>query len=214
MSRFIFLLTLCGVLLLSGCAKHKSYDYTAFRASKPASILVLPAENSTPDINAANSFISGVTKPLAEAGYYVFPVAVVDETFKHNGLTNAHDVRTVSLAKLRDIFNADAILYIDVSQYGSKYRVVDSMTEVAASAKLVDLRNGSILWQGTSFASDQNNNSNNSLLGIVVGAVVKHVANNITDESHKIALRAADLLFATNDQGGLLPGPRRHLSGG
>ena len=61
------------MLLLTGCATKKPYDYSAFRASKPASILVLPADNTSPDINAAHSLTSLVTRPLAEAGYYVFP---------------------------------------------------------------------------------------------------------------------------------------------
>ena len=59
-----------ATLILSGCAKQAPYDYTAFRASKPASILVLPAKNSSPDVNAAHSLVSVVTGPLAESGYY------------------------------------------------------------------------------------------------------------------------------------------------
>lgn len=39
------------------------------------------------------------TLPLAEAGYYVLPVAMVEETFQQNGLTNANDIRAVSLPK-------------------------------------------------------------------------------------------------------------------
>ncbi len=31
-----------ATLLLAGCAQRPSYDYTAFKESKPTSILVLP----------------------------------------------------------------------------------------------------------------------------------------------------------------------------
>ena len=65
-------------LLLSGCAPKKSYDYTAFRQSKPKSILVLLPKNESPDVKAGYGVLSQVTLPLAEAGYYVFPVAVVE----------------------------------------------------------------------------------------------------------------------------------------
>lgn len=128
MKKIVVISAVLAVLALTGCAKKTPYDYTAFRASKPASILVLPAENRTTDINAAHSFASLVTQPLAESGYYVFPVAVVEETFNQNGLTNATDIRGVSAAKLRSIFNADAALYIDITSYGTKYIVVDSVT--------------------------------------------------------------------------------------
>lgn len=209
MKQMLSLLAVCGALLMSGCAKQQPHDYSAFRAHKPASILVLPAENSTPDVNAAHSVVSGVTAPLAEAGYYVFPVAVVEETFKQNGLTNAQDIRNVNPAKLREIFNADAALYIDVTDYGASYRVVDSVTKVAAKAKLVDLRSGTVLWEGAGYASDENNNNNGGgVVGILVGAVVKQIASNVQDRSHDIALKTAEVMLATNENGGLLTGPR------
>lgn len=76
--------TLALALLATGCStgNKKSTDYSAFRESKPRSILVLPPKNQSPDVNASNSLLSVVTMPLAESGYYVFPVAVVSETFK------------------------------------------------------------------------------------------------------------------------------------
>ena len=67
------------ILLLTGCVpSQQNIDYTAFRASKPRSILVLPPLNNSPDVRATYSYLSTVTQPLAEAGYYVFPVALVD----------------------------------------------------------------------------------------------------------------------------------------
>lgn len=73
-------LLLC-LAILGGCAAPKGYDYTAFLESKPASILVLPPVNQSPDVKASYSLYSQVTLPLSEAGYYVMPVGVVDETF-------------------------------------------------------------------------------------------------------------------------------------
>jgi len=72
------------VLLSAGCATPAPHDYTAYKQSRPASILVLPPVNQTTDIKASIGMLSQMTEPLAEAGYYVFPVAVVSETFKHN----------------------------------------------------------------------------------------------------------------------------------
>ena len=133
-----------GVLLvclaiLGGCAAPKGYDYTAFLESKPASILVLPPVNQSPDVKASYSLYSQVTLPLSEAGYYVMPVGVVDETFKQNGLMNAEEVRQASPQKLREIFGADSVLYLDVTEYGSSYKIISSEVAVTASAKLVDV---------------------------------------------------------------------------
>ncbi|CCP06326.1 putative lipoprotein [Erwinia amylovora MR1] len=203
-----------SVLVLSGCADKKApYDYSAFRASKPASIVVLPAKNSSPDVNAAHSLVSVVTTPLAESGYYVFPVAVVEKTFEQNGLSSASDAQAVSSAKLHEIFNADAALYVDVHEYGTKYRLIDSVTQVGATARLVDLRSGKQIWSGAGFASDADNNNNNSgIMAMLVTAAIKQISNNITDKSHDIAVIAAtSMLTADGRNGSLLPGPRASL---
>lgn len=211
------LIAACGLLaalLLTGCAQPKKpYDYSAFRASQPASILVLPADNRAPDINASHSFTSLVTQPLAEAGYYVFPVAVVEETFQQNGLTNGHEIQAVSAKRLHDIFNADSALYISITDYGSSYHVIDSVTTVSATARLVDLRSGKELWQGTATANDAENdsNSNNSIIGILVSAAVKQISSNVSDKAHTIAGVTSARLLAQNEQGGLLKGPRYKL---
>ncbi|MFP3711841.1 DUF799 family lipoprotein, partial [Paraburkholderia sp. SIMBA_009] len=70
-----------------------------------------------------------------------------------NGLTNAAEIQGTSPAKLREIFGADAALYTKITKYGSVYQVLDSTTVVAASAKLVDLRTGDVLWQGAGRAT-------------------------------------------------------------
>src|SRR5574343_422880 len=163
-------------LLLGGCATQKPYDYSVFREARPASILVLPPLNSSPDINATYSMLSQTTAPLAESGYYVFPVTLVDETFKQNGLTSPADIHEVSIAKLREIFGADAALYINVKQYGTSYVVIASETRVTAEAKLIDLRSGKTLWSGSATASSAEGDSNNGgLIGMLVKAAVRQI---------------------------------------
>ena len=130
------LLGLLAVSLLVGCAAPRSVDYSAYKQARPKSILVLPPLNESPDIKATYSMLSQVTFPLAEAGYYVMPIAVVDETFRHNGLTNPADIHGLAPAKLNEIFGADAGLYITVKEYGTSYMLISSATVVTASATL------------------------------------------------------------------------------
>jgi hypothetical protein len=202
---------LSTVALLAACAQPvKHADYTAFKSSRPRSILVLPPTNETADVGATNSVLSEMTMPLAEAGYYVMPVAVMDETFKQNGLTAAADIQATSPAKLREIFGADAALYSKVTQYGTVYRVLDSATIVTASAKLVDLKTGDVLWQGRASASSNegNNSSGGGLIGMLVMAAIKQVANSLTDRSNDIAGVTSYRLLHAGPPNGLLYGPR------
>jgi hypothetical protein len=203
---------LFSLLLLTACATpQQNYDYTALRQSRPRSILVLPPLNNSPDMRATYSFLSTVTQPLAESGYYVFPVALVDQTFKENGLVNPGEMHQAPLAKLREIFGADATLYITVTEYGPTYRVLSSEVRVAANAKLIDTRNGQLLWQGAATASDSGGgNANGGLAGVLINALVRQVASNIGDQGRPIALQTSNILLQAKPNG-LLHGPRSPL---
>ncbi|WP_341317443.1 DUF799 domain-containing protein [Paraburkholderia sp. IMGN_8] len=197
--------------LLAACTTPvQRADYTAFKKSQPRSILVLPPLNETSDVKATSGMLAQMTKPIAEAGYYVLPVAVMDETFKQNGLTTPADIQQVSTAKLRSIFGADAALYSKVTQYGSVYTVVDSNTVVTASAKLIDLTTGDVLWQGSGSASGKelgNYSVNAGLIGALVQAAVKQVAHNLSDDSFAVAGLTSQRLLSAGPPNGLLYGP-------
>ena len=203
---------LAAFLLLGGCAttSRPAYDYSAFHAARPASILVLPPVNQSPDVKASPSMLAHATVPLAEAGYYVFPVTLVDETFRHNGLTTPNDIHDVAPAKLREIFGADAALYITVKQYGTSYVVVSSETRVTAEARLVDLRSGQQLWSGKATASsaEGDNNSGGGLIGLLVKAAIRQIVETVSDQGHVIAGITSARLLSPYANGGILRGPR------
>ena len=196
--------------ILGGCVTRQPYDYSAFREARPASILVLPPINNSPDVNATHSVMSQATLPLAESGYYVFPVTMVDETFKHNGLTSPNDIHDVPIKKLRDIFGADAALYIIVKEYGTKYVVISSETRVTADAKLIDLRTGKTLWAGSATASsaEGDNNSGGGLVGVLVKAAMKQIIETVSEQGHIIAGRTNARLLSAAQPNSILYGPR------
>ena len=136
-----------SALVLAGCANHrpKGYDYSALKQSDPRSILVVMPTSDSTDIRAESSVLAQATVPLAERGYYVFSVALVDEIFRQNGLTNGHDIQKAPIRKLREIFGADAVMYLHVEEYGASYQVVSSVTTVTVKGKLVDLKNSRTL---------------------------------------------------------------------
>ena len=196
--------------LLGGCVTQTPYDYTAFKQSKPRSILVMPPVNSSPDVQAGYSMLSHVTLPLSEAGYYVLPVAVVDETFKQNGVMSADEAQAIPTAKLHEIFGADAALYLEITEYGVSYQLIASEVAVTAKAKLVDLRDGRLLWDGSARASSAENQNNNGggLIGLLVAAAVEQIMNSLTDRSHQIAGITSARLLTAGMPNGLLRGPR------
>jgi hypothetical protein len=210
LSRVKLMAALALTALLGACATPPQYDYSAFRNSRPTSILVLPPLNSSPDVKATYSMLSQTTIPLAESGYYVFPVTLVDETFRQNGMTSPDEIHQLPTSKLREIFGADAAVYINVKQYGTSYMVIASETRVTAEGKLVDLKTGQTLWSGAATASSNEGNNSNSggLIGMLVQAVVEQIANTLTDRGHPIAGMTSHRLLAAGRPNGILYGPR------
>jgi hypothetical protein len=205
-------LSMAALFFLGGCATQQAhvYDYSAFKEARPRSILVLPPVNDAPDVTASYSFLSVTTAPLAESGYYVFPVTLVDETFKQNGLTSPNDIQEVPITKLRQIFGADAALYIRISNYGTSYKVIASETRVTADAKLIDLRSGATLWNGKATASSAEGDNHNSggIVGLLVKAVVKQITETLSDHGHTIATLTSNRLLSAGMPNGILVGPR------
>ena len=209
-------LALVGVAVLTGCATPPPpYDYTAFRQAKPATILVMPPVNQSPDVKASNSVWAQTAIPLAESGYYVVPVTVVAETFRENGMVNPEEAAQASPEKLRSFFGADAALYLAVKQYGTSYKVIGSDSRVTVEGKLVDLRTGQQLWDGSATAStaEQQQSSGGGLVGLLVKALVTQILESSTNASHPMAALANQRLLAAGRHAGMLFGPRSPLYG-
>lgn len=200
---------LTATFVFAGCATKPAHvDYAAFRQYQPKSILVLPPLNNTSDLRATYSIMSSTTLPLAEAGYYVFPVALVDQTFKENGLQNPGEMHQASPKKLNEIFGADAALYITITNYGAASALVGGNIVVTAQASLVDTRTGTTLWEGQASASDAEGKQNqNGLLGLLVQGIINQVANSVSDPGYRIGRMMNQRLLSAQTPG-LLPGPR------
>lgn len=197
------------VLILCACAAPKSFDYSAFKASRPKSILILPPLNDSPEVSATSGVMATAALPLAEAGYYVFPVSLVDETFKQNGMTTAAEIQGLASSKLKEIFGADAAVYLRVKDYGTKYLVLSSDTRVTVEGKIVDLQTGQLLWSGSATASStEGQSSSGGLVGLLVQAVVLQIVGTATDATFNYAGIANVRLLGAPIKNGILYGPR------
>jgi hypothetical protein len=189
-----------ALLVLAGCTTVKPYDYTNFRAHPPRSILVLPPLNESTAVEGTYGYLSTVTQPIAERGYYVFPVEVVDQYLKQNGMPTAGEMHQVPLNKVVDIIGADAVLFVTLKQYGSKYVVLNSVTTVQVEAKLVDTHSGILLWEGTGLAEQRGAGSGNLLADLIAAAVTQAI-NSKTDRAHQVSRLANAQLFYPKDTG-------------
>jgi hypothetical protein len=192
--------TALALLGLAGCKTVKPYDYTNFRAHPPRSILVLPPINETTNVEGTYGYLSTVTAPVAERGYYVFPVEVVDQFLKENGMPTAGEMHQAPLNKVAEITGADAVLFVTLNQYGSEYRLINSTTVVKAHATLVDTRTGLLLWEGRGEAEQASSGSGNLLANLIAAAIVQAI-NSKTDPAHNVSRQANANLFNTKKAG-------------
>lgn len=197
---------LAVVAFLSGCATPTSYDYSNLKASKPRSIVIIPPLNNSIEVDAPYIYLSTLTRPLAEKGYYVFPVSVIDAFLKENGLPTPAEMNSIPLDKIAEHIGADAVLYISIEQWGQKFQLTSSVNTIQSKLKLVDTKTGTTLWHSTAFAQQASNDGGGGLIGALIGAIVTQIMSSSFDNSPQIA-RQANYFAINNNNSGLLNGP-------
>lgn len=203
---------ICFVLIavvITGCAATSKYDKAAFYELRPRSILVLPPTNNSIEVNAPYTFLSTISEPLAEKGYYVFPVAVIDQLLKENGLPTPDEMHMIPLDKIRQHIGADAVLYVNISDWGQKFQIISSQTVVRAHMRLVDTRTATQLWEAdVSATQDSTSPNQGGFLAAVANAVADQIIGSLTDHTPGIA-RNANRNAIYNHSQGLPDGPYR-----
>jgi hypothetical protein len=135
------------LLILSGCkTAPPRADFTQLRTENPHSILVVPAINKSVDVNAPDYFLATISEPLAERGYYVFPVNMVRSVMADDGLNDANLVRSGDPKRLGELFGADAIMYISIDKWDAKYVVLSTTVTVELDYTLKSSHTGAQLW--------------------------------------------------------------------
>ncbi len=140
------LLLVMATCLLTGCvASSKNLD--AFYAHRPRSIVVVPVVNESPEVTASSVFITSITRPLAERGYYVFPVYLTDLILRDFGLVEAGHIHQLPPNRFFELFGADAVLFVTIKDWSSKYLVLVSSVVVEMEYTLKDTKTGLVLWE-------------------------------------------------------------------
>ena len=141
------LFLLGSVLMLTACVgAPKRYDYAQFRTEAPRSILVVPVINKSVDVNAPDYFLATIATPLAERGYYVFPVNMVKSVLSDDGLSDANLVHSGDPRRLGELFGADAVMYISIERWDAKYVVLSTTVTVELNYTIKSAHTGEVLW--------------------------------------------------------------------
>ncbi|SDE88537.1 hypothetical protein SAMN05428966_11189 [Massilia sp. PDC64] len=160
-------------VLLTGCAtQHVKPDLSAFNAAKPRSILVVPAANKSLDVDAPNYLLTTLTVPLAEKGYYVFPVHTAKTVLEQEGFFDGDQVQKQPPEMLAQLFGADAVLFVTINRWDAQYAVLSTMVTVDFDYRLV-YKDGTEIWKANKKMqySPQQQNTGNPLANLIAAAV-------------------------------------------
>lgn len=173
MSRLVAGLVLVAVVSGSGCVTPpKHSDYTKFRSDNPHSILVVPATNKSVEVNAPDYLLATISIPLAERGFYVFPVNLVRGVLADDGLSDANLVHAGDPHRLGELFGADAVMYISIERWDAKYIVLATTVTVDLMYSLKSTRTGEEIWSNhQAIVYQPQGNSGGGLAGLLVDAV-------------------------------------------
>jgi hypothetical protein len=166
-------LALAAALLLTGCATQQAKpDLSAFNAAKPRSILVVPAVNKSLDVDAPNYLLTTLTVPLAEKGYYVFPVHTAKTVLEQEGFYDGEQVQKQSPESLAQLFGADAVLFVTINRWDAQYVILATTVTVDFDYRLV-YKDGTELWKANKKMqySPQSQSTGNPLADLVASAV-------------------------------------------
>lgn len=162
------------VVVLTGCASAPAKkDLSAFNAVAPRSILVVPAINKSLDVDAPNYLLSTLTVPLAEKGFYVFPVNTAKFVLEQEGFYEGEQIHQQPPETLAKLFGADAVLYVTIKRWDAQYAIIAATVTVEFDYRMV-ARDGTEIWQANQRMqySPQNNNSGGSPLAMLISAAI------------------------------------------
>ena len=150
---------------------------------QPASILILPPMNESTAADAKDYYSTTIEEPLSFWGYYVFPYEVTTEILKMEGIYDAELLASTPLAKFREYFGADAVLFTTINKWDLAYLVLAATLTVSIDCELKSTKSDRILWKynGTVVVDLSGGNTGGGLAGLIVKAIITAAASAAAD---------------------------------
>jgi len=186
--------------LLMACettnSPHKNPYQDTFDEAGVRSILIVPAVNRSVNVYAPGTMLSTLPALLGDQGYYVFPVNTVKVVLENEGLYEAADIHKLPTEKLAAMFGANAVLYISVEEWDSRYVVFSATTGVTVHFRMV-ASNGNDIWHAekTIEKTSQNNTSTDSMLISLIGDALSAAMERAFPDYRPLALQASQEVF-------------------
>lgn len=184
------------MLTVSGCAGNtpmvtKGNEFPKMYQEPPKSLLVLPPMNFSSDAEAKDYYLTTIETPLAQMGYYVFPVEMVSDIMKQEGVYDTELLYNMPLDKFYEYFGADAVLFTRIVDWKVAYYVLNAFLTVTIESEIKSSKTSEQLWTYRGSVqvdlSGGNGGGGGGLLGLLVQAIetaIKTAAADYVEYAH------------------------------
>jgi hypothetical protein len=163
-------------------------QYAAMYKDMPVTILVMPPINNTSNVEAKDLLYTSISRPLAEAGYYVISPLLAMEVLKAESAYDAELFIDKPLTMFRDYFGADAVVFSQIDDWTKRGFGID--TKIRYIIKSTS--SGEVLFDRSCdlYLDLQFRSGSNSLLASLVDLAVSAIETAATE--HIVAARKAN----------------------
>jgi hypothetical protein len=184
--RLVLSILISVAVMVAGCAPKattKGEEFPLMYEETPLTILILPPINESTAADAKQYYATTVQEVLSYWGYYVFPYEVTSDILKMEGIYDAELIRNVPLAKFREYFGADAVLFTTIKKWDLSYMVLASNLTVSIDEELKSTKTDQTLWSynGTVVVDLSGGNTGGGLGGLIAKAVIAAASSALVD---------------------------------
>ncbi len=173
-------------ITFTGCAPAyatKASEFPRMYEEQPRSILILPPMNESTDAEAKDYYMTTIEMPFALAGYYTFPVEMVGDIMKQEGVYDTETLYNVPLGKFYEYFGADTVLLTYIKKWDLSYMVIASTLTVSIEAKLLSTKTSEELWKYTAtvVVDLSGGDTGGGIAGLIAKVVVAAINSSTAD---------------------------------
>ena len=139
MRKFVYIIL--TTLVLSSCGVSnltRSSLYPKMYEEKPVTLLVMPPINNTANVEAKDLLYTSISRPLAEAGYYVIPPSLAMDVLKQESAYDAEMFIDRPLRQFHDFFGADAVVFSIIDSWAKQGIGINTKIRYLIKSTLTD----------------------------------------------------------------------------
>ena len=177
-----------ATLVLASCGSTgltRSSLYPKMYEEKPVTLLVMPPINNSANVDAKELLYTSISRPLAEAGYYVISPTLAMEILKHESAYDAELFIDKPLKPFHDFFGADAVVFSVIDSWAKQGLGINTKIRYIIKSTLTDetlFDRSCDLYLDLSVDSRSDKSQSKSLLNVLVDLAAGAINTALTDQ--------------------------------